>query len=50
MKKKIKGWFQCCPCLKDRKSSFFTGAAVMAGSLLICKVHRKLHKKQQKAS
>ena len=37
MKNTIKERLASCPCLKDRKSAFLTGAAVAAGGLLMCR-------------
>lgn len=47
MKNTIKERLQTCPCLKDRKSAFLTGAAVAAGGLLVCRLRRRQHKRQR---
>ncbi len=47
MKENIKERLQTCPCLKDRKSAFLTGAAVAAGGLLVCRLRRRQHKRQR---
>lgn len=47
MKENIKERLQTCPCLKDRKSAFLTGAAVAAGGLLMCRLRRRQHKRQR---
>ncbi len=47
MKNTIKERLQTCPCLKDRKSAFLTGAAVATGGLLVCRLRRRQHKRQR---
>ncbi|GEM_PF-5419376 len=47
MKENIKERLQTCPCLKDRKSAFLTGAAVATGGLLVCRLRRRQHKRQR---
>ena len=47
MKENIKERLQTCPCLKDRKSAFLTGAAVAAGGLLVGRLRRRQHKRQR---
>lgn len=47
MKESIKERLQPCPCLKDRKSAFLTGAAVMTGGLLVCRLRRRQHQKRR---
>lgn len=47
MKENIKERLQTCPCLKDRKSAFLTGAAVAADGLLVCRLRRRQHKRQR---
>lgn len=47
MKENIKERLQTCPCLKDRKSAFLTGAAVAVGGLLMCRLRRRQHKRQR---
>lgn len=45
MKERIKARIPYCPSLSDEQSSFLKGASVMAVCLLMCKLHRILHKK-----
>lgn len=47
MKNTIKERLASCPCLKDRKSAFLTGAAVMTGGLLVCRLRRRQHQKRR---
>ena len=39
MKNTIKERLESCPCLKSRRSAFLTGAAVVAGGLLVAHKH-----------